>query len=296
MATQKWDLIINDNKPTLSYRLYYASDKTSTKYALIVPGYGNHIDIHDEMCNYLSDNNVTTMVINLEGHGTSFGTRFSINSFDDYCDNIKRAILTLKNEFSLNELIDLTLIGHSNGGLISHYFKEKFDINNDVKRLILACPFYGMKNPSTPFNLFISNKYVLSILKFISQDFIVNTGGIEENVCDNPDLTIKLKNDFLSPGYYLNQPGAGLATAAWALAAFDAQNYLLSNAKTTIPILFANVSDDQVIDKQLVKNMYSKLSPNNSNTLIKEFVGKHNLFWCNSRFEIFDSIIEFIKK
>lgn len=289
MANQKWDMIVNENKPTLTYRIYNSTNKQSTKYSLVVPGYGNHVDLHDEMCNYLADNEITTMVVNLEGHGTSFGNRFSVNSFDDYCDNIKRAIERLKLECNLTDNFDLTLIGHSQGGLASHYYKEKFDNKNEISKLALLCPFYGLKSPISK-----TNYYFLKTLNFILSNKIINVGGTSESVCDNNNWLIRVKNDFLSQGTLVNTPGAGVTTPAWYFAATDAQNFIQNNAKTTCPILFVNVNDDQVVDSNLIKNMFTKL--NNPSSQQLEVVGKHDLPRCVNRFIVFDSIISFINK
>jgi alpha-beta hydrolase superfamily lysophospholipase len=298
LANQKWDLIIDKtgSLPTLSYRLYKSTNIDSKIYAIILPGYGNHVDLHDEMCNHLANSEITTMCLNLEGHGSSFGNRFSVNSFDDYSSNIKRAIMTLKLDCNIitNENFDLTLIGHSHGGLASHYYKELADKNNDVKSLVLACPFYGIKDPGDLINMIISNKFVLNTLNFILPNHIFNTGGTTESVCDNNNWIIKFKNDWLSQGNLINVPGGGVATPSWFKASKNAQDYLITNAKTLTPILFISVTDDQVIDKWLITNMFTKL--NNKNSIQKEFTGKHNLFWCNESYNIFNEIISFIKK
>lgn len=240
------------------------------------------------MCNYLANNEITTMCLNLEGHGSSFGNRFSVNSFDDYSSNIKRAIMTLKSDCNIvNNDFDLTLIGHSHGGLASHYYKELVDVNNDGKSLILACPFYGVKDPNNLINVIISNKFVLNTLNFILPNHIFHTGGTTESVCNDDNWIIKLKNDWLSQG-------GDSVTPSWFKASKNAQDYLATNAKTLTPILFISVTDDQVIDNSLINNMYTKL--NNKNSIQKEFIGKHNLFWCNERYNIFNEIISFIKK
>lgn len=296
MSKQKWDLIIDNEKPSLYYRLYIP-EKEIKNYVLLIPGYTGHCDVHYELCDELSDNNICVMALNLRGHGMSSGYRFSVKSFDDYCDDINRAILRFKKELNLqeNENFKINIIAHSHGALLSHYYKQKFDNKDMIKSLILVCPFYWNKILS---NIFITNIafYSMKILSKIIPNIKIKTGGIPENVNDNDQWILTAKNDILNIGDNLLKSSSGCFTPSWFVSSFEIQNFIINKTDIKIPILFIYANNDIVVDNEKIIEIFNKLKTNNQKTELVKFDGKHDLLRCNSRNIVFKYIINYINK
>ena len=77
------------------------------------------------MTQFLSDKNFNVITLDLPGHGNSEGE--SLDSIEDTVEWLKKVL----NEIGIK---DLTLVGHSQGCLISleYSFKYPFDVKNLV--------------------------------------------------------------------------------------------------------------------------------------------------------------------
>ena len=155
--------------------------KGTGKSVFILPGWGTTINTYMSIINFLSTSH-TVYCLDMPGFGESEEPNTSWN-LDDY---VKFVIDFIKSQ-NINEL---SLIGHSNGGRIIIKLMNENNLSFKVNKIILIGSA-GIVHEKT-----------------FSQNFKINLSKIGKNVLelkpikkDFPNLIVKLKNSFGSEDY-----------------------------------------------------------------------------------------------
>lgn len=129
---------------SLFYREWKVDDANEN--VVLVHGYTDHSGRYEKLANYFNEKKINVFCFDLRGHGQSEGERTSINSFNEYVDDLKEFInyLNLKTPFYL--------LGHSMGGLISINYALK-RTNSLIKGLILSAPSLIQNASASPLKI-----------------------------------------------------------------------------------------------------------------------------------------------
>ncbi len=261
--------------------VFRPSVQPSNRAIIYIHGFNDYF-FQKEMADTFSNASFNFFAIDLRRHGRSLENwqhPCDIRNISDYFEEINAAIDIIKN-LGNN---DITLIGHSTGGLTSALYALRNNNNSDINRVILNSPFLEWNMNSTYRNFLIPligfwsnfskstkisqndcNGYAQSLLKTYHGEWDYNT---EWKKTYSPDVTV-----------------------AWIKSIDSAQSDLMKNGKKiTIPILVL-ISDnkvdacewnpdfqsgDAVLDPEMIKRCSAKLGQNT--TIIEIKNGIHDL-------------------
>jgi alpha-beta hydrolase superfamily lysophospholipase len=102
---------------------------------LVVPGYAEHAGRYQELAANLAEVGVTTLAVDLRGHGKSSGRRGFVRTFSDYHTDIETALDCLDD-------LPRFVLGHSMGGLVALDWLAAG--NPSLTGLILTSPFLAL--------------------------------------------------------------------------------------------------------------------------------------------------------
>jgi len=102
---------------------------------VIVHGLKDHSSRYDSFARSLARRGYAVHAFDLRGHGRSAGRRVSVDSFDDYVEDLDKFLLRIIDEY---EQFPLFLFGHSMGGAVAASFAATRQ--HALKGLILSGP------------------------------------------------------------------------------------------------------------------------------------------------------------
>jgi alpha-beta hydrolase superfamily lysophospholipase len=276
-----WGFLTRVGGPNLAYRLY--EPDTIKGYAIVVPGYGDHIELYDALQNRLCSEGYANIAVDLRGHGSSGGTRYHAGSFSEYAEDISLAVKKLTEKYGN---VSYTLIGHSQGGLAIHYYANIGDNAKRIKGLSMIAPFYDMNDSIKP-NFIVRGLAAVANLIYPKLT-LTNTGGGMDNLSDDPTWINYLNGDAV----YSN----GKYTIGWYFASKSAQASVFNGVKLQhdIPIQFLVASNERLANDPATYKMYGLVKNKSAKTEYKIVEGKHKLLWCKQREKALDHIIRWI--
>ena len=233
-----------------------------------IHGIGSHFQpLYDSMdciknrINVL-DPSIISYAMELRGHGLSSGTRFSVNSFDDYISDLHILVEYIKKQ---HPLLPIFIIGHSMGGTIGIIYTIKY--KDVIKGIILLAPMCG-----------IHKEFELSWIK-------INTMLIISYIIPSYKL-ISISNDKQYKNYYeefskakqnckfQNNEGLRLDITR---ECYYAINYINENNNLFItPVLAIHSISDKITLSEST-NAFVSLSNSSDKTIITPLLGEHNL-------------------
>lgn len=106
--------LVTDNTVELFTRQWKVEQPVAN--VVITHGYTDHSGRYEEVAHYLNQHQISVFAFDLRGHGQSTGERTTIQSFDEYIDDLDYFVK------SLGTITPLFLLGHSMGGLITYKY------------------------------------------------------------------------------------------------------------------------------------------------------------------------------
>lgn len=276
-----WGFIRRIGAPNLSYRIY--EPDTIKRYAIIVPGYGDHIELYDHLQNRLCDEGIANIAVDLRGHGSSSGTRVHVTSFDEYAEDIAAAVKKLTEKYGS---VSFTLIGHSQGGLAIHYYMNIGDNAKRINGLSMIAPFYDMADAIKP-NILV-RVFAAAANMIYPKLTLTNANGSTDTLCDDATWMDQLDGDPI----YAN----GKYTIGWYFASKNAQASVFNGVKFQyeIPIQFLVASNELLANDPATYRMYGFVKEKSAKTEYTIVEGKHKLIWCKQRDKAMDHIVRWI--
>lgn len=115
----------------------YLSEKGLPHWLIVTHGVGEYALRHNYLRELFSES-FNILFYDLRGHGESEGKRAYVDSFDDFCEDLKSVLNFLKEEYDCKSY---ALLGHSMGGLITSRYMQKYvDKNFYPKKVFLSSP------------------------------------------------------------------------------------------------------------------------------------------------------------
>ena len=265
------DMIISS---TSSIKLRLIRDFPSKEHkCLIVCHHGIIMNLHffDKFAKEMNEANIAIYRFDARGHGKSEGKRGHSKSIFDMVEDLKIMVDLAKKE---NPNVQVFILGHSMGGLVSALFGTKY--SNEVKGIILAAgvlkdtmklfgdlPIKGDPETYIPTNKAFKAKEIqstsLDVLEKIYPYFV-------------KELTISILNSFAEGIEYLTK----------------------NNQNFVAPILIINGNADYIVDQKDAIEFYMETGNKDKSLII--FSGIGHEFWNEEKGDMVISyILDWVK-
>lgn len=207
---------------------------------LYIHGYNDYF-FHEELAQRSIDSRYDLYALDLRRYGRSIreeDSPFEIRQIEEYFEEIGLAIAQMRRE----GVEDITLMGHSTGGLIASLYCHSHRENPQVDRLILNSPFFAMNmNPvvvtlATPIIKLVGA--IAPRLKLFSDSSTTYSESLSREHHGEWSFDPRLKMP-LSPPY----------TAGWVRAILQGHSELQRGLSIDIPILLI-YSDRSIITSE----------------------------------------------
>lgn len=222
------------------YFWYNLIDKPNNT-LLLVHGFGEYSERYTKLFEILNKEGISTFAFDLRGHGKSEGIRSYISKFEDYIADLT-IILDIVKEIS--KVDQISLLGHSMGGLIASYYANRYQ--NNIRTLVLSSPFFGL-SMEVPFIKKIAGNIASALVPSFSMP-----AGIKGEFCTHDEEIAKsYDNDPLINKY---------ATARWFTEITKAQKDIEEVAqKIEIPVAILSAGDDKLVSLEAEKRFFENL-------------------------------------
>ena len=233
-----------------------------------IHGIGSHFQpIYDSMdclknrINVLNSS-IISYAMELRGHGLSSGTRFSVNSFDDYISDLHILVEHIK---IYHPNLPIFIIGHSMGGTIGIIYTIKY--TGVIKGIVLLAPMCGIDKELElswiKINTMLIISYIIPSYKLISisndkqyKNYYKEFSKAKQNSEFQNNESLRL--DIIRECYY-------------------AINYINQNNNLFItPVLAIHSISDKITPSNATNNFISS-SNSIDKTMIIPILGEHNL-------------------
>jgi alpha-beta hydrolase superfamily lysophospholipase len=138
--SNKTQTITRGNAPALYFTTTTASEPKAV--LALIHGYADHGERYHHVTKALAEQGITTITVDLRGHGRSEGHRGYCDRFSEFLDDASE--LTKRAQEQAGEL-PWFLFGHSFGGVVAtRYIQTGYA---QPRGLILSNPFFGLQMP-----------------------------------------------------------------------------------------------------------------------------------------------------
>lgn len=258
------------SKP-IHYQYFLGNE--SNAIIIFIHGLGEHLGRIERWAQSFSPYNYTFCIMDLPGHGRSFGQRGYIRKISDFYDLIDLFIEQVKSDFPDKPII---LYGHSMGGNIAANYVLKR--NPSIKALILSSPWIELSIKPN-----IIQFYLGKLMYKIYPKYHDHTRLNPNFISRIPEEVALYKNDPLVHGR--------ITPALFFPLFFKGKKLLFNASKIKIPTLIFHGTADQLTSPDASK----KFASNHSNIEFKSYEGGyHELHHDLCRNELLENILDWM--
>lgn len=214
---------------------------------VIAHGVGEHSGRYNNIINELDGRGISIYALDHRGHGKSGGKRGHVESFMDYCYDLKLFIDLIKEE---NSDIPLILLGHSMGGVIA--CKYALTYAEDLDGLVLSSAGFMLAVEAPGWKKKLGNffsKYIPS--------FSMSSGLDAKDISHDVDVVEAYENDRMVHDQ---------VSARWFTEFISSGEDCLNRAlEIRMPLLVFCGKDDRIVDYHGSESLF-----NNASSLDKE--------------------------
>lgn len=227
-------------------------------------GRGDYSESYVEFSNFLKENKISSMIVDLIGHGKSSGKRGVVRKFDDYIEQTRMLEDLAKEKFPSAKII---FLGLSLGGNIILSSVRESRIH--PYKVIVLAPWISLVRKLKGYEILYAR-----ILKTV-----------------NPEYTIATNNDFkIDSNKSTLRHNRINGTILWG-AYFNGMKLMKNSLKNKMPILLIHSKGDLTTDYNASKK-FSEINPNVQ--LVSLESNEHGLFWGANKKEVMSTILSFI--
>lgn len=207
--------------------------------ALIVHGYAEHSGRYLEVAAHMNRAGLSTLRLDLRGHGRSEGARGNVKRFTDYVEDIEAAISYLTGTFGSD--VPIALVCHSNGSLAGlRLVADPFRVSKNIRAAVFSSPFLGFAE-APPKSKALIGSFASKLMPGLALPAPIEP----EILTHDPEKIRARKLDTLCHD---------VAGARWFTEAKEAQAWVATFAhRISIPTLWLLAGDDKLVSLEQSK-------------------------------------------
>ncbi|WP_258101198.1 alpha/beta hydrolase [Marinoscillum pacificum] len=242
-------------------RIYYRHWEVESphKICCIVHGHGEHSNRYEHIAKALNSAGITVFVMDLRGHGLSYGKKGHAKSYDLLMSDIEELLKTARAEYTD---LPMYLMGHSMGGnLVANYVIRMN--TNELSGFILSSPWFKLA--------FDPPAWKIKLGKFFSKVYpaITQPSGLDVNSISRDPEEVQA---------YINDPMVHDQVSAGLHAMItEAGDYALNNTeKVKLKGLIYHGTGDQIIDWKATEQFAEQIAGSSFTALEGVYHEPHN--------------------
>ncbi len=204
---------------------------------LIVPGYAEHGGRYEELAHRLVARGVSTLALDLRGHGKSAGRRGYVARFSEYLDDVEVALSTIGGAKRF-------LLGHSQGGLVALDFVAAR--NPVLAGLIVTNPFLGLALEVPALKLLLG-RVAARLLPTLTLPSGLDPAGVSHD-------------SRIVEAYRRDPLVFRTATAGWFREVTAAQERVRALREVTLPLLYIHSDADPIASPEAAAALAAQLT------------------------------------
>lgn len=261
----------HDNLP-LFLRRWQPVQKTTRAELLVIHGYAEHSGRYREFAHTLAGHGISTLAVDLRGHGHSGGARGHCDAFDHFLEDVSIALESSRTD------VPRFILGHSHGGLVSIDYAIRH--NPQVKGVILSNPFLGLSLPVPAPKLF-AGRLAGQVLPTLAIPSGIDANGLTHDL----EIVRRYERDPLV---------FPTATAGWFTAVEEAQARVKNYRSFPLPLLYLFSDCDPVASPHDNRALAERLCAKDKTIEVRRGE-KHEILNELARHETFEVIAQWIQ-
>ena len=207
---------------------------------VLVHGFAEHSGRYADMMNWLCQEGISTVALDLRGHGQSGGRRGYIDSFDQYVGDVNAVVQWARKKTKTKQI---ALLAHSMGGLVGTYYAAQY--GSKLSGLILSSPLFGISAP-VPF----WKRKMGQVMSSLIPAFGLPSGIDPDNLTHDKKVAELYREDPLV---------FHKATARWFCEVVRASSQAMPKASLLkMPLLMQLSTDDRIVDYPRSRDFYAQ--------------------------------------
>lgn len=208
---------------------------------ILVHGFAEHVGRYEHVAKYFADRGLVVGALDQRGHGRSEGKRGHIDKFQQYLDDLKKFVGTMKKEYSGKRCF---IFGHSMGGTVSLSYCLKYPEGIDgviisSAGLKITAQMARLKPLAKVLSIFLPK---VSLSAKIDPDWLSHDKAVGKKYSQDPLIF-------------------NCATAKFGAEFIKAIDELQGNAgQLKVPCLIMYAGDDKLVDPHGSEEFFSQLT------------------------------------
>jgi alpha-beta hydrolase superfamily lysophospholipase len=244
---------------------------------LVAHGFGEHSGRYGALTDHLTSHSYSVTAYDHRGHGLSDGLPGHVESFDEYDDDLKKLIASVR---AHNQSRPMFLIGHSMGGLIALRYLAR--TSGTINGAVISAPLIEVAVPVPAHKLMIARVGARMAPRFRLDNEINPAHLSRDPEVGRAYAADPLVNRKVSTKWFAEATRAMQEVAKWA-----------PQIKT--PILVMHGTEDRLASVDATKRLFESIGSSDKELVI--YPGfYHELFNEPDKQEVFERVTEWLDK
>jgi alpha-beta hydrolase superfamily lysophospholipase len=246
---------------------------------VIAHGFAEHSGRYEVFGRWFADHGCAVHAFDHQGHGRSKGPRNYVASFTDYLDDLGELLEVVRRE---HPGLDVVLVGHSMGGLITAAFTR--ERKPDVLGVVLSGPALALGQPLSGAKL-----WLVKLMRHVAPRFLTDAGLPADGLSRDPEVRRLYEEDPLVDTRM---------TPALALAMMDAMERTAGGgAEVEVPMLLLHGGADPLCSPSGSEAFAASLPGGSASlSMLKVYPGLlHEIFNEPEREDVFADLLGWVR-
>lgn len=244
-----------------------------------IHGFAEHRKRYAHFANWMNEERVALVAIDVRGHGESDGKRGYVHLFSDYFWDVSALLHYVRENF---QKLPVSIGCHSHGGLIVSRYLEENPPPVDLKCAVFSAPFLGLPPDFPPWKRKLGDAVAglvpgLSVPTGIDAKYISHDTKIQALYAGDPTIF-------------------KTATVRWFSEVLNAQAAALSRSpRIRLPAIVLQGMADRIVSVDASRRFYEDL-PSDKKKWVPYRGLYHEILNETNRLEVYKEIYKYIKK